>query len=43
MSAFGGFWMSGDPDPVKSQRVMQTMLKRKKVIAADLQKAYDGK
>ena len=35
--------LMGDPDPEKSQRVMQAMLKMKKIIVADLQKAYDGK
>ena len=34
--------LMGDPDPVKSQRVMQAMFKMKKIIIADLQKAYDG-
>ena len=34
--------MLGDPDPEKSQRVMQAMLKMRKIIVADLQKAYDG-
>lgn len=33
----------GDPDPVKSKRVMDAMLKMKKIIVADLQMAYDGK
>jgi predicted 3-demethylubiquinone-9 3-methyltransferase (glyoxalase superfamily) len=37
-----GEWM-GDPDPEKSQRVMQAMLKMQKIIVADLKKAYDGK
>jgi predicted 3-demethylubiquinone-9 3-methyltransferase (glyoxalase superfamily) len=32
----------GGPDPEKSGRVMQAMLKMKKIIVADLQKAYDG-
>ena len=32
----------GDPDPEKSGRVMQAMLKMRKIIVADLQKAYDG-
>lgn len=32
----------GDPDPIKSSRVMQAMLKMKKIIIADLQKAYNG-
>lgn len=31
-----------DKDPQKSQRVMQAMLKMKKIIIADLQKAYAG-
>jgi predicted 3-demethylubiquinone-9 3-methyltransferase (glyoxalase superfamily) len=35
-----GEWM-GDPDPVKSQRVMQAMLKMKKIIVADLKAAYN--
>ncbi|MBM3181497.1 MAG: VOC family protein [Chloroflexi bacterium] len=35
--------LMGDPDPVKSKRVMDAMLKMKKIIVADLQKAYDGK
>ena len=30
-----------DPDKVKSERVMQAMLKMKKIIIDDLQKAYD--
>jgi predicted 3-demethylubiquinone-9 3-methyltransferase (glyoxalase superfamily) len=33
----------GDPDPAKSQRVMQAMLKMNKIIIADLKKAYDQK
>jgi len=33
----------GDPDPEKSQRVMQAMLQMKKITVADLQKAHDGK
>lgn len=32
----------GDPDPVKSQRVMQAMLQMKKIEIAGLQRAYDG-
>jgi len=32
----------GDPDPVKSQRVMDAMLKMQRIIVADLQKAYDS-
>jgi len=35
--------LMGDPDPVKAGRVMEAMLKMKKIIVADLQKAYDGK
>ncbi len=35
--------LMGDPDPVKSKRVMDAMLKMKKIIVADLQKAYDGR
>jgi len=35
--------LMGDPNPKKSQRVMQAMLKMQKLIVADLQKAYDGK
>ena len=31
----------GDPDPAKSGRVMQAMLKMNRIIVADLQKAYD--
>ncbi len=34
--------LMGDPDPEKSQRVMQAMLKMKKIIVADLKNAYDG-
>jgi predicted 3-demethylubiquinone-9 3-methyltransferase (glyoxalase superfamily) len=34
--------LMSDPDPVKSQAVMQAMLKMDKIIIADLQKAYDG-
>jgi predicted 3-demethylubiquinone-9 3-methyltransferase (glyoxalase superfamily) len=33
----------GGPDPEKSQRAIQAMLKMQKIIVADLQKAYDGK
>ena len=33
----------GDPDPVKSKRVINAMLQMHKIIVADLQKAYDGK
>jgi predicted 3-demethylubiquinone-9 3-methyltransferase (glyoxalase superfamily) len=35
--------LMGGPDPEKSKRVMDTMLKMRKIIVADLQKAYDGK
>ena len=34
--------LMGDPEPEKSGRVMQAMLKMQKIIIADLQKAYDG-
>jgi predicted 3-demethylubiquinone-9 3-methyltransferase (glyoxalase superfamily) len=34
--------LMGDPDPVKSGRVMQAMLKMQKIIVADLEKAYRG-
>jgi predicted 3-demethylubiquinone-9 3-methyltransferase (glyoxalase superfamily) len=34
--------LMNDPDPGKSQAVMQAMLKMDKIIIADLQKAYDG-
>ena len=34
--------LMGGPDPVKSQRVMQAMLKMQKIIVADLKRAYDG-
>jgi predicted 3-demethylubiquinone-9 3-methyltransferase (glyoxalase superfamily) len=34
--------LMGDPDPEKSGRVMQAMLKMQKIIVADLQKAYNG-
>jgi len=30
-----------DPDPVKSKRVMEAMLKMNKIIIADLEKAYN--
>ena len=33
--------LMGDPDPVKSQRVMQAMLQMQKIVVADLQKAYN--
>ena len=32
----------GDKDPKKSQRVMQAMLQMKKIVIADLQRAYDS-
>jgi predicted 3-demethylubiquinone-9 3-methyltransferase (glyoxalase superfamily) len=32
-----------DKDPKRSQRVMQALMPMKKLIIADLQKAYDGK
>ena len=35
--------LTGDPDPVKSQRVMQAMLQMHKLDIAGLQRAYDGK
>ena len=35
--------MLNDPDRVKSQRVMQAMLKMDKIIMADLTNAYEGK
>jgi predicted 3-demethylubiquinone-9 3-methyltransferase (glyoxalase superfamily) len=31
-----------DPDPVKAQRVLQAMLKMKKIVIADLDRAYAG-
>ena len=34
--------LMGDPDPEKSQSVMQAMFKMQKISVADLQKAYDG-
>jgi predicted 3-demethylubiquinone-9 3-methyltransferase (glyoxalase superfamily) len=34
--------LMGDPDPEKSKRVRQAMLKMQKIIVADLQKAYEG-
>lgn len=33
--------LMGDPDPVKSKRVINAMLKMHKIIVADLQKAHD--
>ena len=35
--------LTGDPDPVKSQRVMQAMLQMHKLDIAGLQRAYDRK
>lgn len=35
--------LMADPDKEKADRVMQAMLKMKKIIIADLQKAYDQK
>jgi predicted 3-demethylubiquinone-9 3-methyltransferase (glyoxalase superfamily) len=32
-----------DPDPQKSEAVMQAMLKMNKIVIADLEKAYEGK
>ena len=32
----------GDPDPAKAQRVMQAMLKMRKIVIADLEQAYAG-
>ncbi|HNO95624.1 MAG TPA: VOC family protein [Anaerolineales bacterium] len=34
--------LMGDPDPERSGRVMQAMLKMKKIIVADLQSAHEG-
>jgi predicted 3-demethylubiquinone-9 3-methyltransferase (glyoxalase superfamily) len=34
--------LMGDPNPAKAQSVTQAMLQMKKIIVADLQKAYDG-
>ncbi len=34
--------MLGDPDPAKSKRVMQAMLKMQKIDIGVLQRAYDG-
>lgn len=33
--------LMNDPDPAKSQRVMQAMLKMNKIVIKELQKAYD--
>lgn len=35
--------LMGDEDPIKAQRVMQAMLKMKKIIVKDLQEAHDQK
>jgi len=35
--------LMNDPDPVKSKNVVNAMLQMKKIIIADLQKAYDQK
>ena len=35
--------LMGDPDPAKSQRVLQAMLKMNKIIIADLKRAHDQK
>ena len=32
----------GGPDPVKAERGMQAMLQMRKLVSADLKKAYDG-
>ncbi len=34
--------LMGDPDPVKAQRVVQAMLKMKKIEIAGLMQAYEG-
>ena len=34
--------LMGDPNPEKSTRVREAMLKMQKIIVADLQKAYEG-
>jgi len=34
--------LMGDPNPAKAQSFTQAMLQMKKIIVADLQKAYDG-
>lgn len=34
--------LMGDPDPERSGRVRDAMLNMKRIIVADLQKAYDG-
>jgi hypothetical protein len=35
--------MLNDPDPVKSKRVMDAMLRMNKIIIKDLEKAYNQK
>ncbi len=35
--------LMSDPDPQKSQAVMQAMLKMNKIVIADLQKAHEGR
>ena len=35
--------LMGDPDQAKAERTVQAMLKMKKIIVADLEKAYNGK
>lgn len=51
MDRFGLSWqiipkqlgeLMSDSDPIKSKRVVNAMLKMKKIIVADLQKAYEG-
>lgn len=32
----------GDPDPARARRVMEAMLRMRKIVIADLQRAYDG-
>lgn len=34
--------MLSDPDPEKAKRVMEAMLEMKKIIIADLERAYEG-
>jgi len=34
--------LMGGPDPIKSKRVVNAMLKMHKIIVADLQQTYDG-
>jgi predicted 3-demethylubiquinone-9 3-methyltransferase (glyoxalase superfamily) len=35
--------MLGDPNPQKSKRVMEAMLKMKKIVIEDLVRAHEGK